>query len=492
MGRLHTILRILVPVLTLCASAQTLGPVRPPATPLVAHDPYFSIWSMADRLNAENTRHWTGKPNSIAALLRVDGKTYRVMGRDPQRLPALEQTHLDVTPTRTVYGFSGAGIQLELTFFTPALPDDLEVLSRPLTYIEWSVSSTDSAGHSVSLYFDAGSDLVVNTADQPALAARYQLDGLPVLRLGSREQAVLAKHGDDLRIDWGYLYLAADKGDGVTEAAMDRNQARAAFESAGRLPDSDDLTTRPNPGLAMSIDFGRAGAAAVTRYLMLAYDDLYAIEYFQRRERAWWRPERRRGERSGEIRPPGPRYPPGTLQAFRRGTGLRSAQCRGGSLRPSCRAGIPADAGSAQAGCGRGRHGAVFPERELQQWMHRDGGRNLSERPVHLAFQPGAAEGAASTGNRLCRMGRDGLFRLRRTIWAPIRRPTGRCMAAASAPKQNQMPVEESGNMLILMAALARVEGNADFAEKYWPQLTKWAEYLKEKGLDPENQLSHG
>ena len=48
----------------------------------------------------------------------------------------------------------------------------------------------------------------------------------------------------------------------------------------------------------------------------------------------------------------------------------------------------------------------------------------------------------------------------------------------------------EPGNLLILAAAMGHAQGDFHFAEHYWPLLTKWAQYVREKGLDPENQLS--
>ena len=61
--------------------------------------------------------------------------------------------------------------------------------------------------------------------------------------------------------------------------------------------------------------------------------------------------------------------------------------------------------------------------------------------------------------------------------------------------EEDQMPVEETGNLLILVDALARTlptqnGENLALAERFWPVLTGWANYLRDHGLDPENQLT--
>ncbi len=486
----------------LCSSAlaQTLASLRPPAVPLVVHDPYFSIWSMADGLTGGSTQHWTGKPNTLTALARIDGKTYRIMGvdgtgRGRPSTPALDQKSVEVLPTRTIYEFDGAGLNLELTFLTPALPEDLDVLSRPLTYVEWKASSGDGKTHEVAIYFDAGADLVVNTPGQAVVSARYQLDAQPVLRMGSREQPVLAKRGDDLRIDWGYLYLAADKSDGLTSAAVARLQARTAFDATGRLPDSDDFADHQpsNRGsaevLAVSLDLGRVGADPVQRYLMIAYDDLYAIEYFQRRERAWWR---RNGAEAADL-----------LRAARRDHD--SLRTRSLAFDQELMADMRQAGGEEYARLGAlayrqtlAAHKLVadvdgtalfFPKENFSNGCIATVDVIYPSAPFTLLFSPRLLKAQLQPVLDYARMDRW------RWPFAPhdlgtYPQANGQVYGGGERTEENQMPVEESGNMLILLAALAHVEGNAAYADRYWPQITKWAEYLKEKGFDPENQLS--
>ncbi len=122
--------------------ALALGPgqaaqnaFRPPAVPLVAVDPYLSIWSFADHLTYDATRHWTGERMTMQSIVRVDGKSYRLMGLEPSVVTPARQLSLRVFPTRTVYEFEAGSTRITLTFLTTDLPKDIDVLARPITYL---------------------------------------------------------------------------------------------------------------------------------------------------------------------------------------------------------------------------------------------------------------------------------------------------------------------------------------------------------------------
>src|SRR5689334_8839152 len=191
-------------LIVLFLSAISIGAAsRPPAVPLVTSNPYFSVWSFADRLTYDATRHWTGTKQELHSLIRIDGNPWRIMGDEPRHIQALPQTNLSVMPTRTIYEFEGGGVHVTLTFLTPMLPRDLDMMSWPVTYLIWQIHSVDDKQHDVSIYYDNTAQLVVNTEDQDVVWSRKDTADMDVLSLGTQAQDVLQKSGDNLRIDWG-------------------------------------------------------------------------------------------------------------------------------------------------------------------------------------------------------------------------------------------------------------------------------------------------
>src|SRR5579872_1084592 len=192
------IVKILISVTGTIAAPVFAQPVafRPPAVPLVTSDPYLSIWSAADHLNDRNTTHWTGHEQSLLSVIRVDGKALRIMGRDPHDAPALPQVSLSVMPTTTVYQFEGSGVHVTLTFLTPLLPHDLDLMSRPLTYLTWQVRSTDGQSHSVQILESTSSELAVENPGQAVTWGREAAGELTLLKVGSQQQHRMGNPGD--------------------------------------------------------------------------------------------------------------------------------------------------------------------------------------------------------------------------------------------------------------------------------------------------------
>jgi len=472
--------------------ASAVSQQRAPATPLITHDPYFSVWSSTDKLTDSETTHWTGATQPLIGVARIDGKPFRFMGAKPDEIPAMQQVSSSITPTHTRYEFRQGGVKLQLAFLTPAIMSDLDLLSRSVTYLTWSVQSIDGAEHQVAILLDVDPVIAVNDRSQRVVSMRHETAALKVLSVGSQEQSILNRSGDNLRIDWGYFHLAIPKDENAATAIS--SESLRSFATQGKLPARDAILMPRSadwgsPHLAAALDFGAVGAQPVARHLLVSYTEDYAIQYLQRNLRPYWQ----RNKMSVEEM-------------------LDQAEAQYTSLDASATA-YDADLTADLIKAGGEHYAAIAILSYRQTLAAHKLVADVNGDPMLFAKE-NFSNGCIATVDVLYPSAPFFLFLQPRLLEAQLlpvleysalarwkfpfsphdlgQYPlaNGQVYGGGENTEEDQMPVEESGNMLILVDALARAEGSAQLAERYWPQLTKWAEYLKEKGLDPENQLT--
>jgi hypothetical protein len=464
---------------------------RAPATPLITHDPYFSVWSNTDNLADSDTTHWTGSAQPIQGVIRIDNKPYRFMGRHPDNIPAILQTASSITPTHTFYEFYQDGITLKLAFFTPAILSDLDLLSRPVTYLTWTVSSMDGSGHHVTVLLDVDPVIAVNDSSEVVTTSRNQISSLDVLSVGSRDQSLLNRSGDNLRIDWGYFHLAVPKGEEYTTFLI--SHPAETFAELGHLPADDSMgmpkAANRSPHLATILDFGSVGSHPVARHVLVSYTESYAIQYFERDLQPYWQRNNMPVEEMLDLAE----------------TQYAALEARGTEFDTELTADLTRSAGAHYAAIAILSYRQAIAAHKLVADANGDpmlfAKENFSNgciatvdvlypsAPLFLFFEPKLLEAQLLPVLEYSSLAR-WKFPFSPHDLGQYPLANGQVYGGGEKTEEDQMPVEESGNMLILVDAVERAEGNTRLAQRYWPQLTKWAQYLKEKGLDPENQLT--
>ena len=485
---------LLALLLTSPLTAQTTE--RPPATPLIAHDPYFSVWSFTDTLTSEPTKHWTGHPQPLASLVRIDGKTYRIMGNSPGNIPAMEQVGRELTPTHTRYRFRAAGVEILLTFFTPAFLDDLDTLSRPVTYVSWTASS-DSGPHDVTVFLSANAEMATSFTGQPVGYARQQTATTRVLSVGTRSQNILNRSGDDLKIDWGYFHIAVPNAEQSTAAIAPA--LATAFAKEGSLPIADDLDapaptdTKSRLEMGVALPLGLVRNGAVGRMVMLSYTEGYAMEVFNTRVRPWW-------QRDGKHT---------SIMLDEAAADYQRLEARGEVFDKQFTADMTKTAGEHYAWlctlayrqaiaahklvAGPDGQPMLFAKENFSNGDTATVDVLYPSAPMFLLFNPRLLHAQVLPVLEYAAMPNRWRFPFAPHDLGRYPLANGQDYGGGEKTEDDQMPVEESGNMIILVDALARLEKNnagIALAEKYWPELTKWAQFLHEHGLDPENQLT--
>lgn len=468
---------------------------RVASVPLVVHDPYFSLWSPADRLYDCEIKNWYGQAKPMRGVVLIDGKAFRFMGGpQSESEETLTQADLLITPTRTVYTFEGAGVRLVAAFASPLLLYDLELVSRPCTYMDFQASSTDGKPHDVTvrLTFD---ERICHDSDEHEGMSGYTgiVNDMQYAWMGKAKQSPLNHSGDHISIDWGYLYLSAPKDESIRLCYKADGSAYAALHaeiSFGSVMDIQD------------------------KYIVTAYDDTLSIMYFDNAMKAYW------ARNNKTIRQAMQESIEEHDSLLKRCEVFDEALCQEASEKAGDEYALLCALAYRQS---IAAHKLIADENGELIFLSKECDSNgcigtvdvsYPSVPLYLLYNPELVKAMLRPVFRFASLpvwdfdfaphdvGRypyatGQVYGLSESIRKSLQFTNGDvCPPLYPYPAGSglynlkyQMPVEECGNMLIMSAMVSLLDGNADFVTPYMGLLDTWAHYLITHGQDPNEQL---
>lgn len=458
--------------------------------PLVLHDPFFSIWSSADQLNSKDTTHWSGVRQKMLGIVEIDSKKLCFMGL-AEGCEAIPQTAVDVTATATEFTFENEKLTLQVRFTSPLLLTDMVLVSRPCTYVDFSV--TKKVQCAVKLRVEVFRDLVTQQITQVVggvynQPAKANVGAYRYAYMGRSNQQPLGGSGDRATIDWGYIYIAST-----------RSAASLSYdEEAGKIGWSADIS-----GMEGSADF------------VLAYDDILSINYFGQWRRAYWTKEYASIQDAIAAAFLDKKQVLEKAKAFDEALQEKAEAIGGREYGFLCNMAYRQTVAA---------HKLITDEDGNLLFLSKENDSNgcigtvdvsYPSIPLFLMFDTEYVKGMLrpifkfadydiweydfaphDVGRYPYAWGQ--VYGVKRKHFGSLYPKTvGRVRPPLySFPAGNdifdytmQMPVEESGNMLIMTAAVCMLDGNADFAKPYRNTLQKWVQYLIAYGADPGEQL---
>ncbi|MBO4356275.1 MAG: DUF4965 domain-containing protein [Clostridia bacterium] len=488
---------------------------RAPAVPLMTNDPMTSLWSFADKLTDDAPRHWTGRRKFIFGTICIDGILYDFMGKFAPLSdyyvaahPALPQLSCEIRPLSTVYTFGNDKITLELKFTSPLLPDDLMIMSRPVSYMSYKITSADGQAHKIRIYFGISGEFCVNDPNQEVFFGTT----LHSIFVSSGTDNMLKFEGDDRSMEWGTLHVVAPTfAQDVLglrylqrRIAYDNNEdkrGRNSFISPAIYPENYGPDTYfahfrhklgdfyPTIYLEKTFDLENTDEDRIA----FVYDDVKSLQYFGEDIEGYWKKD---GDGINELLYKA-RYEYDDIMkkvADFEEKVLSEAK----SLSDKYADIISLAFRQVIAG-----HKLTWYDGELQ-FVSKENFSNgctatvdvtYPSIPMFLKYNPTLVEGML---NPIFKMIDKGLWPYK---FAPHDAGTYphvngqsygfylRSRKNGKDPETKQMPVEECGNMIICVAGICYAKKDFSYFKKHIDVLRQWADYLTEVGYDPENQL---